>query len=48
MIVYEENKKTIDDLNEKLESTQQNLEAMRKKHIQLHSSWAGKLEPLER
>lgn len=48
MILYEENKKKIEEMNVQLEKGQQEVNVMAKKQTQVHESWSGKVEQMER
>lgn len=48
MIIYEENKKKIQEINSQLEQCQKELGEMTVKQAQLHEGWTKKLEPLEK
>lgn len=48
LIMYEESKKKVEEMNAQLEKCQQEVNGMAKKQSQLHESWAAKLEPMEK
>lgn len=48
MILYEENKKKIEEMNVQLEKGQQEVNGIAKKQTQVHESWSGKVEQMER
>lgn len=48
MIIYEENKRKIQDITQQLEHGQQELDELNKKHAHMHQGWAAKLKPMEK
>lgn len=48
MIIYEENKKKVQELCTQLEKRQQELDELSRKQAKLHEGWADKLVPMEK
>lgn len=48
MIIYEENKRKIQEMTLQLEHRQQELDELNKKQARMHQGWADKLKPMEK
>lgn len=48
MIIYEENKRKIQEMTLQLEHRQQELDELNKKQVLMHQGWADKLKPMEK